>query len=33
MAHLKKKLPSFRDQDESIAFFIENIKRLIFLND
>lgn len=32
MAHLKKRHPQFRDQDESIAFFIENVKKLIFLN-
>ena len=32
MAHLKKKLPQFRDQDESISYFIENIKKLIFLD-
>jgi hypothetical protein len=32
MPHLKKKKPAFRDQDESIAFFIENVKKLIFLN-
>ena len=32
MAHLKKKLPQFRDQDESIAYFIDNVKKLIFLN-
>lgn len=31
MAHLKKKLPQFKDQDESIAYFIGNIKKLIFL--
>ena len=33
MAHLKKNYSPFRDQDESIALFIENIKKLIFLND
>ena len=33
MAHLKKKRPEFRDQDQSIAFFIENVKKLIFLRD
>ena len=32
MKHLKKKMPVFRDQDESIAYFIENLKKLIFLN-
>lgn len=33
MAHLKKKLPEFQDQEESIAYFIDNIKKLVFLND
>lgn len=32
MAHLRKKRPNFRDQDESIAFFLHNLKKLIFLN-
>ena len=33
MAHLKKKWPEFKDQDESISNFIEQVKQLIFLGD
>ena len=33
MAHLKKRMPQFRDQDQSIAYFIDNVKKLIFFSN